>query len=218
MRVTIAIGLMAVSGCQATEPAVPSHLEIRADTTTFTRLGQSTQLGALVYDQWGNEMSGVPVEWSTSTPAVIAVDPSGVATAQDVGGATIQAAVDTVVRRLPMSVDLGPTRVIVRSSSGYTEKIGSDLELVTAELENPGNPGAFQIQAVGLPADLGQTDVVFATMREENIGAEWTGSIEWEVQTDGLGSGPRVRYLRVWSRSRGGQRYEVTDTYTLQVR
>ena len=81
IRSVAAVVLAWTVGCGdgAREPVSPdpsraTTLTVTPATTEWTALGATVQLTAEVRDQNGNVMSGATVSWSSSAPAVAAVD------------------------------------------------------------------------------------------------------------------------------------------------
>ncbi len=70
------------------EPA-PTIVTVTPDTATLSAIDQTARLSADVYDQLGRAITDATVAWSSSDPAVAAVDTSGLVTAAGNGTATV---------------------------------------------------------------------------------------------------------------------------------
>lgn len=93
LRLPIAFSMLLTAMAACSEPTAPpqvSSIILTAVRDTLT-VGASGQIAANVLGTSGNTLSGVKVEWSSSTPAVATVSSSGVVTAVAPGRATISA-------------------------------------------------------------------------------------------------------------------------------
>jgi uncharacterized protein YjdB len=84
-------------------PAAVRNITLTAGTTQL-KIGQLTQITAVVRDANGNVMSGVPVTFTSSPSTVATVSGGGVVAGVNVGSAMIYAKADTVIRSLGMTV------------------------------------------------------------------------------------------------------------------
>lgn len=89
----LAVALAGLSlGCgDATSPPKPVRLVVSPAQVEFQALGETQLFTARLEDEKGREVSGGPLAWSSSSPEVVRVDPSGLATAVSNGTATIRA-------------------------------------------------------------------------------------------------------------------------------
>lgn len=81
----------ACSDDSPTPPPYPATVSIVAPSELSFTIGDTLRLAAEVRDQWGVELPGPAVAWSSSDGRVAAVDPSGLVTATGSGTATITA-------------------------------------------------------------------------------------------------------------------------------
>jgi len=107
------------TGTTSTSP--PASIRISVDSGTVFVTGTTFQLAATVLDAAGNELTDQPVTWSTTTPTVLTISPTGLLIAvgdgdgligTSVGGVSIQT--HLVVTALPpAAVSLAPTSASV---------------------------------------------------------------------------------------------------------
>jgi parallel beta-helix repeat protein len=106
--VTISASVSGGASASAVVSAVAPPTAVRNITlaagTTQLKIGQLTQITAVVRDANGNVMSGVPVTFTSSPSTVATVSGGGVVAGVNVGSATIYAKADTVTRSLGMTV------------------------------------------------------------------------------------------------------------------
>ena len=84
-------------------PAAVRNITLVAGTTQI-KIGQLTQITAVVRDADGNTLSSVPVTFSATPSTVVTVSGSGMAAGVNVGSATVYAKADTVVRSIGVTV------------------------------------------------------------------------------------------------------------------
>ena len=88
---TLVVNLLGCGdGTPSDLPPQPTSVTVSPPTLTLV-IGEEATLTARVLDQHGNAMTGVAVAWSSSQPAVAAVDGSGLVTGVGAGAATITA-------------------------------------------------------------------------------------------------------------------------------
>ena len=92
----------AVVSAIAPKPAVTS-MALSAGTTQL-KIGQLTQISAVVRDANGNILSNVPVTFSSTPSTVATVSGSGMTAGVSVGSAMVYAKADTVVRSIGVTV------------------------------------------------------------------------------------------------------------------
>lgn len=125
MSALLVAGLLVACGDQPVEPDPPrpATVSVVPSTVSFAAAGETVQLTAQVTDQYGNAMSGVSVNWSSSNAQAATVDQSGLVTAVGDGETTITAqagnasgsAMVTVVRAAA-SVSVEPDTVVFASA------------------------------------------------------------------------------------------------------
>ena len=96
------VSASAVVSAIAPKPAVTS-IALSAGTTQL-KIGQLTQISAVVRDANGNIVSNVPVTFSSTPSTVATVSGSGMTAGVNVGSATVYAKADTVVRSIGVTV------------------------------------------------------------------------------------------------------------------
>lgn len=124
-------------------PAVPvaTAINLSTNTASFSYLGQTLQVSAVVTDQNGAPLSA-PVSWSVDAPAVATVSSSGVITAAGNGATTVRASRGSVGASVSVTVQQQATTLTVSSSSVTLIGVGSS-QAVTAAARDAGG------QAVG---------------------------------------------------------------------
>ena len=96
------VSASAVVSAIAPKPAVTS-IALSAGTTQL-KIGQLTQISAVVRDANGNIVSSVPVTFSSTPSTVATVSGSGMTAGVNVGSAMVYAKADTVVRSIGLTV------------------------------------------------------------------------------------------------------------------
>ena len=89
----------------------PWILRVEPDSIELTAVGQAAALSAAVLDRGGTAMDAGAPAWTSSDPAVAAVDAQGVVTAVAPGSATVTASVDSLVGEAVVRVVLSATTV-----------------------------------------------------------------------------------------------------------
>ena len=131
--------LLTASGCsESTSSGIPQGLSISI-TPARLRLsvGTRAELVVSVTDMRGQVLSDPEVRWSSSAPEIVAVSPTGVVTALDVGTASISASADNSVAFahvvVPLSFLLPLRRALVVAEMG------------TPAAECPGDEGGVRV-------------------------------------------------------------------------
>ena len=88
--------LLACDSAAEPEPPRPAAVSVTPTTAELTALGATVRLTAAVRDQNGHPLPSAAVTWTSGTPAVAAVDGSGLVTAVANGTATITATAGAV--------------------------------------------------------------------------------------------------------------------------
>lgn len=94
-RIATLLALVAAGAlaCQDTlTPLLVTHIELKPAADTLG-LGEAVIMRATLTRAAGDSLTGLAIEWSTSDPAVVAVDSTGYATAVGIGTATLRAVV-----------------------------------------------------------------------------------------------------------------------------
>lgn len=82
---------------------VASAISLNAPTTTFTHALQGTTVSAQVVDANHNPVTGAPVSYTSSDPAIIFVSTAGVVTAAKAGTSTITATAGTLTGHITLT-------------------------------------------------------------------------------------------------------------------
>ena len=110
-----------VSGCSDSSPSEPepepTSISINQSGGQLDAIGATVQLSAEVRDQNGEMMPSAAVSWSSSTPDVATVTPSGLVTAVSEGTTTITAETGSASSTHTLSVQVMPASVHVAPQS-----------------------------------------------------------------------------------------------------
>ena len=175
---------LALCACKGTEPFVPTPTSMSLSTTslTFHSLGTTKQVLAVVLDQKGDTIPGAHVAWSSSTPAIAAVDSFGRITSVTSGAATIKAASATnggVFAAVTVSVAQVPAQFFKTAGDGQTATVGTSvaapLKVRLADSSFAGVAGAIVTFVV---SQGGGT-----TVAADTTDASGTASTSWQLGT-----------------------------------
>ena len=114
-------------------------VSVEPGTVAFGALGRTRQLTATVRDGSGSVLAGMPVSWSSTAPASVTVDGSGLASAVATGSATVTAtaqggaAGSAAVSVTPVAVSLAISPVV-----GFLSSTGATRDLVVTALDSGG--------------------------------------------------------------------------------
>lgn len=86
-------------------PPAPAVVTSVTVTSVSVSPGQSAQLTARAYDQYGNQISGKTATWSIDDPGIAIISSSGVVTGQALGSTTARATIDGVAGAGTVSVE-----------------------------------------------------------------------------------------------------------------
>ncbi len=195
---------------------VPSAIvEVRVSpAAAVLPVGHARQYTVVVIDDRGREVTGKPVTWTSSTPTVARVSPSGQVTALMPGYATISATVEGVTGSVALTVEstewhfqenLFSGRIIVRSDTTNRTQHGyavSEVRLVSATMALNEQTGAWTLsgELVREERNYFQGNVI---VRET---ARWTGTDRGSTAARDLTS--NMRTLR--SSITGNLQYRMT--------
>ncbi len=140
--------LAAVLNACATEdpldPPIPTSVEVTPSEVSFESVGDTEQLSARVFDQYGNPMANVRVQWVSLLPTVARVDiRSGVVTSAGNGSTLITARAGAVSGRASATVRQVPTDIETARGDGQEGFYNQPL---------PESPAARVLDANGNPA------------------------------------------------------------------
>ncbi len=108
-RFRILVPLVVLSACKASDstgPTAAAHVQIVPAQQTLTSVGATQQFTAQVLDDGGTPISGASLAWSSSNPAILKVDATGLATALAEGDAQVLAQSSGVTGNADVSVDV----------------------------------------------------------------------------------------------------------------
>lgn len=123
--------------------AVPvvATVQVTAPSTTMN-VGDSQQAVATAQDAGGNDVSGVPITWTSSNAAVLSVANDGTLTANAVGSATVSATAAGVTGTLGFTVSAAPPAAVasVRLTLGSSAMlVGQTTQGVAVARDAQGN-------------------------------------------------------------------------------
>jgi hypothetical protein len=113
---------VAFSACDSGDPlgasgSLPASVTLATESpTVLTSLGDTALVRALVLDESGDPLHGVPLQWTTTPDGIVQVDDEGVLRAVGNGRVTVAAAVDLA-------------RTGVRSSGYWADRLADSLVL-----------------------------------------------------------------------------------------
>lgn len=96
------------------------------------------QLTATAKDSAGNDLTGRPVSWTTSNPAVATVSGAGFVTALAVGAATITATSEGKTATAAMVVKLVPVQSVAIARFGEGISVGESIQLYATSRDSAG--------------------------------------------------------------------------------
>ena len=126
--------LIAACGDEAVEPEplIPTTIAISPASATLQSLADTVRLTATVKNQHGQVMSDAATTWTSSDPATVAVDGSGLVTAVGNGVAEVTARAGSGSGTARMKVDQVPVNVTLDPDSLVFARVG-DTARVEAE-------------------------------------------------------------------------------------
>ena len=136
----------ATAGCGdgPTDPPYPAEVAVTPDMAALTELGSTVQLAAIVWDEKGNPMAGVTVEWTSSDNSVATVDATGLVTATGNGDTAIAAQAGAARGYATVSVEQVPASL---------EKSAGDGQHALEWSVLPVRPNVRLLDANGHPID-----------------------------------------------------------------
>ncbi|HEX7051150.1 MAG TPA: Ig-like domain-containing protein [Longimicrobiales bacterium] len=142
-----AFALVATAACGDESPTDPTgggggtgravSLEATPATVSFTALGDSAQLAAVVRDAAGNEIPGAVVAWTNTDAAVATVNAAGWVVAQSNGTAAVVASAGSLADTVPITVAQVVAALEV-SPSAVSVGEGDTVRLVAAAADSNG--------------------------------------------------------------------------------
>lgn len=171
--------LPALSGCGddgPSGPPVPAEVVVSPSHDTLTVTGGTLQFSARPLSKKGKLLTGLSTTWASSSPTVVEVDQTGLATAVGPGVAQILATSSGVVGSASLTVALAPAQTEIVAGDGQTGLVGTILDVplrikVTdkAGVPIPGVPVSFSVLEGGglvFPSQV-------RTGSDGSAGAQW---------------------------------------------
>ena len=180
----LAAVLCACGGEDPVDPPVPTTVTVTPSEVSFASVGDSEQLTARVFDQYGNAMANARVQWVSLLPAVARVDiRSGLVTSAGNGSTHITARTGAISGRAAATVKQVATGIEAARGDGQEGFINQPL---------PEPPAARVLDANGNPA--GDITVSFevtsggGTISEASVvtGGDGIAETIWTLGTDSV--------------------------------
>jgi hypothetical protein len=146
---------LALSYCSSssTEPKATSLVITPASAVTLTSIGATQRFTAVVEDQSGKPIAGSRISWSSSAPAILSVDTTGLATAIANGSAHVVAASAALTDSVAVTVAQAAAQLTKSSGDLQQGTVGTQLGLPLKVLVRDANatpvPGATVAFATG---------------------------------------------------------------------
>ncbi|MDE2876205.1 MAG: hypothetical protein OXU69_14155 [Gemmatimonadota bacterium] len=126
------------------DPPVATTITVTPSEVSFASVGDTEQLSARVFDQYGSPMANVTVQWSSIRPTVAQVEiGSGLVTSAGNGTTTVTARAGGAAGQAAVTVEQVPTGIETARGDGQEGFIGEPL---------PVSPAARVLDANGNPA------------------------------------------------------------------
>jgi hypothetical protein len=139
-----------VAACSgdSTLPIVPASVAVKSPALVL-HLGERVRLSAVTRDERGAVMPKAHVQWSTSNPAYVTVNDSGVAAGVGAGAAVITASIDGVMDSVALDVDAPPASLDfvspARTFNGYfSVGVGEIIQFRVVVRDALGHPLAHE--------------------------------------------------------------------------
>ena len=178
-----AVLAVAAAGCGdgPTDPPYPATVAVTPDMAALTELGSTVQLTAIVWDEKGNPMAGVNVDWTSSDNSVATVDATGLVTATGNGHTEIAAQAGAA---------RGYATVLVEQVPASLEKSEGDGQRALERSVLPVRPTVRLLDANGHPIPIDGASVAFRVT--EGGGSVAPGIVYGRSGTGRHGSGRSV--------------------------
>ena len=127
------------------EPPRPTRITVTPSTVSLMAIGATSKLTAVVWDQVGNPLPGVSVDWSTTDPSTVTVDATGLVKAVGVPAAdsaasvSVRASVGSVMGVVAVSVRQRVDTIVVTPSAPILLE-GTVLQMVAEASDANGYP------------------------------------------------------------------------------
>jgi len=178
---------LAGSGCSSSsEPArVAATITVTPSSVSFTAVGQTQQLAALVKDQFGDTLPGAVVAWSTGNAAAVTVSASGLATAVANGTAQVTVTSGSASHAVTVTVAQAPAALVRVSGDGQTGLVGQALAQPLVVRVDDANAHPIQGVTVTFTATTGSGSFGTATTTTGSNGQAQTA---WTLGTAAVGA------------------------------
>ena len=147
--------LPALAGCGGDDPSgppVPAEVVVSPSQDTLTVTGGTLRFSAQPRNKKGKLLTGLSITWASSSPTVVEIDQTGMATAVGPGVAQIFATSSGVVGSASLTVALAPAQTEIVAGDSQTGLVGTILDVplrlkVTdgAGVPIPGVPVSFSV-------------------------------------------------------------------------
>ena len=142
--VTVRHGAVSASAA-VTVQQKPARITLPQDAILLTALGANQQLEASILDANGNTMTSV-LTWTSSDPAIAAVDANGKVTAQANGTATVTAGTGSISASATVTVEQAVSSVELLPETVILTAIGQRAQLAATALDANGHPVAGDVR------------------------------------------------------------------------
>jgi hypothetical protein len=180
-RVAVAFALLFVlSACEDTpEPAlVATTIAITpSPTVSLAAIGATRQLTAVVKDQNGDTLAHAGVAWTTSNPAMVAVNATGLATAVGNGSAQVMATSGSATTSVTVTVAQVAAQLVKVSGDSQSAGVDQTLAQPIVVQVNDATGHAMAGVSVGFAATAGSGSVGSASAMTNTAGralSTWT--------------------------------------------
>ena len=184
------IGLALITACGgdgATEPNTATTISVWPSNLELSSLGESFQMIATVRDQYGQEIAGAPVNWSSNDNSVATVNASGLVMSIRNGSAAVMATSGSVSGTASVTVAQRLAQFRVSPASSRLSSLGDTLRLVAEALDAVGN-GVTDIDITWSSGD----DRVATVDSTGLVTAKANGTVEITAQGGGMSGAAQV--------------------------
>jgi hypothetical protein len=173
---------LALGGCDLLTGSdkLPRRIEVSPTALTFDAIGDQTALTVAVFDRRDDQLQGVTLSWSSSTPSVAEVSPSGIVTARGNGSANVLVTAGEITELVPVTVSQLPNRFEVVSGASQAGVVDQLLpvEIRVRLVDRLGTP--IQNATVLFSVTAGGGSVNFAAVSTDGEG---TAAVLWKLGT-----------------------------------
>ena len=159
----------AVFRVRAADPRV-ARIDITPADATLRTIGATQAYVATARDGAGNVLPNVQLVWSSSTPAIAAVNASGVATAVSSGSTTISATADTVSGSATLRIVPAATRLLLVAGDNQRDTVAKQTSAPVSVRTVDANGAPVAATTVRFAADGDGSSISPATVVTGNDG------------------------------------------------